>query len=386
MPREKLPLGTYGEISCTQHPNEKWQARARYRDIDGKTRTVKRNGDTKAKAILNLKAHLTERHHTTTSALLTPSSTLRALAAIWWVEFKDKPRATNTTRRYREIIDGYLLPRIGDLKINECSPGVLTRYLKTLEAEHGYATAKLTKTVLSNMFTVATANDAAPRNPVKEISLPAPAKKPVEALDLMEAVKLRNALSGDVRAVLDVMLGTGCRISEVLALRWCDLDLADPARSFVNINGTLSHDLDGKLYRQGHPKGKQVWTKPLPEFTARALIARRDAHIPPHATTTAWATPDAYVFPSTTGTAWEPNNFRKRWRADIKAAGFSDINPHLIRKTVVTHVSRNSDLVTASLTAGHSDTDVTARHYVKKENMAPDTRAILEAFGMQLQG
>ncbi|WP_237202885.1 tyrosine-type recombinase/integrase [Rothia endophytica] len=384
MVRAPLPLGTHGNITYYQHENGNWQARARYRDADGITRTVKRNGATKNAAMLKLKAHLAERQHVTTAANLTPASTVKELAGIWWEEFQAKDRATSTQHRYRYDLDRLILPSIGNLKIRECTVGTLSAFLKTVSNKNGAQSARVAKNILKGMFDLATAYDAAPRNPVKDVTLAPVKKKETVALEYMDVLKLRQSLTGEVREALEIMLGTGCRVGEVLALQWADLDLSDSNRARVSINSTLTRDTHGRYYRQEHTKNKRTRSAFLPPFVAEMLIRRRDTEIPAHATTTAWATPEMFVFPSSTGTAQDPNNFRRKWREQVKGTDFEKVTPHNIRSTVATFLERNTDLTTASLQLGHSDTAVTARHYVKRETEAPDSTAVLELFGREV--
>ncbi len=91
-----------------------------------------------------------------------------------------------------------------------------------------------------------------------------------------------------------------------------------------------------------------------------------------------------FVFPSTTGTLQDPNNFRRKWREQVKGTDYEGVPPHNIRSTVATFLNQNADLTTASLQLGHSDTRVTAQHYVKREELAPDSTAILELYGREV--
>lgn len=386
MPRPRLSPGTYGNIYSTQAASGAWTAKARFRDLDGKTRLIERTGPSKAKAELRLKEHLTERAHQHQSSELKGNSPVSLLATQWWEQFEEQGRAVQTSRMYQDALRLHLLPRIGELTLNECTPGRLTLHVKGIATDHGYSSAKRAKSVLSNMFKFAVSRDAVPRNPVRDVQLPAQPKSQVKALSYFEAVKLREQLTDDVQAILDVLLGTGCRIGEVLALRWQDLDLR-PGRSSVNINGTLVHDAAGKLIRQSHPKSKSSeHSLFLPEFVAEMLRERRDNHLPAHARTTAWATPAAYVFPSTAGTAWEPSNFRKKWRAQVTAAGFPGLKPHEIRKTVATYLANAEGISAASLQLGHSSESITEKHYVMRDRFAPDMSALLQAFGNPSMG
>lgn len=87
--------------------------------------------------------------------------------------------------------------------------------------------------MLNGMFKLAVRHDAIRLNPVRDVHLPSKPKKPVEALTVDEVGALRKGLRkwqdgtgyrGPLRGselldAVDVMLGTGLRISEVLALR-----------------------------------------------------------------------------------------------------------------------------------------------------------------------
>jgi AbrB family looped-hinge helix DNA binding protein len=93
-------------------------------------------------------------------------------------------------------------------------------------------------------------------------------RRPVRALTLQEVSKVREAVrawqepavwrpgprhSGILADVVDVLLVTGGRIGEVLALRWCDLDLeTDPAT--VTFAGTI-------VYVHGRGHVRQARTK-----------------------------------------------------------------------------------------------------------------------------
>ena len=58
---------------------------------------------------------------------------------------------------------------------------------------------------------------------------------------------------GQVRDLIEVMLGTATRIGETLALRKCDVEMiADPP--WVHIGGTLVMHSSVGVLRQAHPK------------------------------------------------------------------------------------------------------------------------------------
>lgn len=89
------------------------------------------------------------------------------------------------------------------------------------------------------------------------------------------------------------------------------------------------------------------------------------------------------MFPSATGTLRDPGNFRKQWRAARDDIGFQWVTPHTFRKSVGTLLANAEGMASASAQLGHSNEQVTSRHYVQKTHEAPDMTALLQAFGGQ---
>lgn len=371
MPREIKALGTHGNINTKQLPNGSYQAETRIRDYDGITRRVRAVGPTKYKAERNLHAKLLERNAPHKHNTIHAGTKVTDLADIWFAQFQRENDRANTLKRYEGVIQSYLKKRMGGIVIRECSPGLLTSILDGIKNDHGYSSAKQTKTVLSNMFKLAVKYNALTQNPVRDVELKQDrktARKPVDALTVAEVHQVLSVLSGDVLAVVQVMLGTGARIGETLMLRWQDVNLT-PGQSSITFSGTFAQKFgDQAAGRQEHTKSDtSMRTVFIPDELAALLRDRAQNHIPAHATTTAWATPDAFIFPSTMGTALDPNNFRNRFRKQVAAANLGrSISPHIFRKTVATLVSREDSLTAASHLLGHSSEKITEDYYIQK--------------------
>jgi integrase len=208
----------------------------------------------------------------------------------------------------------------------------------------------------------------------------------VQALTVDEVTDLRKALAAwqdedgvggpprgtDVLDVVDVMLGTGMRIGEVLALRWEDVDLGE--QPTVTVAGTLVYLKGTGLRRQSHTKtasGFRILT--LPAFAVEVLLRRSVDAIP---------TETNAVFPSGKGTWKWPNNYRRTLRGALKSIEAEGrISPHVFRKSVATLVDAEATLEAAAAVLGHSGTGVTSAHYVARAAEAPDMSEILNRFG-----
>jgi integrase len=106
--------------------------------------------------------------------------------------------------------------------------------------------------------------------------------------------------------IIELMLATGARIGEVLALRWRDVDLE---ASTVEINATIKTE-------PGHGTCRKVLPRPrtvdLSEYTTLLLGRRRR---------TMQANLLDAVFPTRNGTWQQVNNVERRWRHIRREAG-----------------------------------------------------------------
>lgn len=384
MPREIKPLGTNGKITTRQLPGGSWEADTRIRDYDGKTRRVRARGTTAYKAERNLKEKLLNRTPEQRANTINPHTRVNELGTIWFEEFRQDNDTANTLKRYSEALE-YIKGRMSGVLVRECTPGLITNVLNGIKRERGYSSAKQSKTVLSNMFKLAVQHEAISSNPVRDALLKrdrGSSRKAVDALTLDEVHEVLSVLKGDVLAAAQVMLGTGGRIGEVLALRWQDVDLT-PGRSAISFTGTYAQKFGDQ------PAGRQERTKSdssnrtvfIPDELAQLLQARALHHIPTYAKTTDWAKPEAFIFPSSVGSMLDPNNYRSRFREQVKAANLGrTITPHIFRKTVATLVSREDSLTAASQLLGHSSEKITEDYYIQKLTEQPNASKTLGVF------
>lgn len=385
MSRPRLELGTWGKITRTEISEDKWRARARFRDFTGRTKQREAYGDSGAKAERNLLKTLRAEVESAGDSI-TGNTTVTALSKIWLTD----PDLTNncseqTIERYTDSLEHHILPALGEYRLMEVTVSRVDRFLRTMAATTP-GLAKTARTVLNGMFKLAVRHDALRSNPVRDVRLPTKRKKPVQALTVDEVTALREGLrnwqdgtgyrgprrGSELLDVVDVMFGTGLRISEVLALRWGDVDLGE--HPTLTVSGTLVYLKSKGLFRQSHTKtssGFRILT--LPAFAVEVLLRRSVEMIP---------TETNAVFPSGAGTWKWPNNYRRTLREALKAMeNDGGISPHVFRKSVATLIDAEATLEAAAAVLGHSGTAVTSKHYVAKASAAPDMSSILNQFG-----
>lgn len=395
MARPPLPVGTWGTIRV-QASGRGFRARTQFRDFDGVTRDVERFGATKGAARSALAAALVERTAPAGDEI-SAEARLSAVAVVWLAEIEASDRAINTVRRYREVLNDHVLPGVGGLMVREATVPRLDRFLKAIATNVGPPTAKLCRTVLSGMLGLAVRHGAAPTNPLRDVAGITVTKRDPRALTLDEVAVLRAAVKawqegrpikptdedarprrgrppmGDLLDIIDVLLGTGARIGEVLALRWEDVDLDEGT---LTVAGTVvwedQEQGPRRLVRQDHPKTATSRRRlDLPRFTVDTLLRRRVLQPA--------GNPRDLVFPSSVGTPRDPGNVRKAWRGIRDEAGFGWVTPHTFRRTVATLLARREDLAVASAQLGHGSDAVTARHYVERTHEGPAVAAVLDS-------
>lgn len=391
MARPPLPIGDHGRISRREATPGHWVASCRVRDSDGQTRKVTAGGETGAKAERALVASLKDRARgaSGTSGEITADSTVADLADAWMIERVLEGKLDKQTHdRDESLVRTKILPHLGRRKLREVTPGSVDRLLRAAAAKTP-TQARKAKTVLTKMFAMAVRLDAIHSSPTRDLGpLPVPPRKAVRALAADERQAARQAVqewrtatdvdghkpsgprpTGLLADYLEVSLGTGLRIGEVLGLLWSDLDL-DAASPTLELTGTLVQRKGDGLVRKPKLKGKYGYRVIyLPPFVVEALHRRLAVRRPG----------DVQVFATRKGTFVSPSNLRSQWRAVREAAGLDWVTPHTFRKTVATHLEASAGLAAASQQLGHGSETITETYYVEaKPRVAPDMGDLLE--------
>ncbi len=352
--RPPLPIGTYGEIAIVEIKPGVHRARAHVRGFDGETRRMERTGRSRVKARDALTAAIAERLKATGGgAELTGDSKVADAAAQQLARWRDRVAggkiAPRTLEAYECSLRLHILPALGGLRLREATPGRCEAWLVRLQKTTSPGVAKRARAVLSGVLGLATRMDAIAANPVRDLSPVAasdevresraltaaeraqwlewldthaarppggrrPGARPDEALIAWQAL-------GDISRL---MLGTGTRISEALAVGWDEVDFA--ART-VTIRWHLVAVRGQGLMRMPGTKGKPKAVRVLraPGWLMEMLTRRRADN--PRAVP---------VFPSLVGSWRDPNDVGKKLRWARDEAGFPWLTSHRFRQTLIT--------------------------------------------------
>lgn len=391
-------VGAYGEISAFQLKNGSWQARARYCDVDGVVRQYRKNGETKNKARANLKAFFVEHTGTFGDGALAPDDTVQDLLDLWFkkMEQSDGGPSAETLGHYRYHVRWVLDPDkteqpLGAYQLRHVRPVIIQSALDSAGVSADMR--KRIRSVLVRAFNMAIFHEAINGNPASAVpSVPVPRnkKKPVPVKDLdavrtaisewANAEKRNGPKSLDLPDIVEMLIATGMRIGELLALRWSDIELSAPPAHrddetwfpWLMVNGQITSK--GKRVDYGKTDAA-IRPIALPDWAA-ALLRRRKVAQPPNDL-------DA-VFITRNGTWHYPTNIQRRLhhiRNLEEYAGIAalrDVSPHSFRRTVATEIDEVFDAEAAMHHLGHTSKAVTERHYINRKLVVPDYRKATE--------
>ncbi len=235
-------------------------------------------------------------------------------------------------------------PRIGALRCGEVTPGVVDDFVQGVVVSQP-GRARHARTIRRQSFAWAVRRGALDESPVHDLAaLPATATKAPRALSEEEVQRLRATLatwqagdprrSPDIARIFDLLLATGCRIGEVLALRWKDVDLASTPAT-VHIAATeVQDDTDGHHVQEAR-KGRARRVDEhglvyrLPAWATAMLLVQQVA-----------AGASQFVFPARGGGLRSQTNVRRSLRQALEGTEFAGVvTPHSMRRTVGTAVA-----------------------------------------------
>lgn len=262
---------------------------------------------------------------------ITPQTTVSTMIDYWLQLLRAEQRLDGTTiNEYERVLRKLVTPSLGAVSISDLTTSRIDELLVELGTQSLNRQRKV-KVVMGAMLDFAVELGALSVNPVRgslSIKRPAPDHP---ALSLAELENVRAAVrawhskersgpksSGDIGDIIEVMLGTGARIGEVLALRWADIDLG--AR-VMDVNATIKTESGIGTYRKGLASPRLV---ALPEGAALILQARRRS-MPGNFL-------DA-VFPTRNVTWQQVNNVERRWRQIRREAGLEWVTPDAFRRS-----------------------------------------------------
>ncbi|MFD3005155.1 site-specific integrase [Thermus tengchongensis] len=353
----------------------KWAAEVKWIDpATGRVRKVKRYAETRREAE-KLLAELVDQK--AKGLLAEPSKlTTREFAQEYLKRLAREGLRPNSLRLAKDEL-AYALPSlkepgahdpIGRMRLQEVKPAHIRAVLDDL-LEQGYAprTIRRVHMRLKALFREALRLELVARNPVEAVSLRLPqGERAARALEPHEVARLLEeagrSKSPDMALLLRLMLETGLRRGEALALQWRDIDFARGElrvwRAWAKVNGKAT------FTGLKTPTAKRP--VPVPLKLLALLEARRQELLER-------LTPEelAEVFLFGGDRPFDPDAFNHYLRRLAQKAGLGRVRAHDLRHTWASlALSRGVPLEVVSERLGHANPNITLgiyRHLLEEE-------------------
>jgi integrase len=248
---------------------------------------------------------------------------------------KDSVRGTvrrSTFAQYESVVNRHIAPTLGRLKLKALTPAhVRGLYRKKLDSGLAPRTVQYIHVTLHKALKQAVMDGLIPRNVTEAVKAPQTLKKEVKPLNPTEVKALLSAASGDrLEAVYIVAIHTGLRRSELLGLKWTDVDLDAGTLSVqrsLDTNGSFNPPKRNKSRRTVKLTGQAV--EALKSHRARQNEERLRLG-------SLWED-RGLVFPNQIGKPMNGHNlYHRGFKPLLKRAGLSGFTFHSLRHTCAT--------------------------------------------------
>ncbi len=252
---------------------QKWQYQFEAAKIEGKRKQITKSGfNTKKEALEAGVKALAE--YNNSGLHFEPSEISMSDYLDYWLENYVKLNLrTNTITGYKGIVENYLKPALGIYKIKSLTPAILQSYINKRYV-NGCTKNHLKQ--ISSILNLSLKYAVHPckfikENPMQYISIPKYEKKSEEFIKTVTLKEFNNIIDRfpeNTDYYLPLMIGfhTGCRIGEVLALTWEDINFKTKT---LSINKSLIFN----------DENKQWYFGPTKTFTSNRIIKIGDTLI-----------------------------------------------------------------------------------------------------------
>lgn len=254
----------------------------------------------------------------------------------YWLEHIVKPnREHNTYVKYESKVRLYLVPHLGKKPLVRLTPAQLRSFMAELKRTEVPPAARFeVLRVLRNALNRAVREELLTRNVAELVDMPKVTKKEAKPWNAREAITfLRSARAHRLYAACVLVLVLGLRRSEVLGLRWQDIDFDQ--RQFTPLKQVQRVKGVGLVLKDLKTESSHA-VLPLPEFCARALAERRELQdLERRIVGDGWSQEAGQdlIFSSERGGLIDPVGFSRSFNALVKRAGVRRITVRLARHT-----------------------------------------------------
>jgi integrase len=308
--------------------------------------------------------------------------TVEAYLNEWLAQIVGPRVRPNTLAAYTMYTDRYLVPDLGKRRLGKLTAREVRLYLDSLQRRGvGVRSIRYVHATLRAALQDAMREELLEKNVAKLVRPPSVERVERHPLTLEEIKTFLKSTRDDrLHAMFVVMALLGLRRSEVLGLRWEDVDLTGAT---LRVQRGL-HSVEGKLRVMETKTVRSRRSIPLPAPVLTSLRRHLLAQQQEHADLGERWPESGFVFTTAIGTPIDPDNCSKLVRAAMKTAGVRVVRLHDLRHGCVSALlGLGVPPRTVMEIAGHSALEMTMNVYAHVT--LDDKRVALDKLGGLLE-
>ncbi len=279
-----------------------------------------------------------------------------------WILVKRSDVRPKTAFQYEKLIQLYLEPGLGAMKLKDLNlRGINLYYQKLIAQGVGISNVRYAHRVLHAALEHAVRSGDLARNAAHGAILPKRVHKEMQILNEQEVGLFLVAASGSrYRTLYHLAIVTGMRLSELRGLTWADVDWL---RGTISVKRQIQ-DIPGVGSVAGEPKTHSgtrailLGETTLNELRAQKSRVEAEARVCPN-----WHEGDL-IFPSTYGTPFAKTDLQRDFWGLLKSAGVKRIRFHDLRHTAASlMLNHGVPPLVVSKILGHANASITLMIY-----------------------
>jgi len=270
-------------------------------------------------------------HQVDTGTFMKPNKTTLGEYLERWLKDYVKPNLSpRGFERYESIVRVHLIPSLGNIPLTQLKPEHIQKHYSAMQNKGLSAlTVRYHHTVIHKALQTAIKWGLLNRNAADGVDVPRARRNEMQTWDENDVITfLEAAKDSPYYALFHTALFTGMRRSELLALRWRDIDFHQ-----IYVNRSLHHLKDGSYVFTQPKSAKSRRTVALSPSSTLTLAEHKERQKGIRAMLGISLKDDDSIFSTPEGKPLRPNTVSRAWTMLAARAGLKVIRLHDARHT-----------------------------------------------------